>query len=293
MPPAHLCVHLSSMDGELYDLEISKWSTIQQLKEKILEKLCIPLVNQKLVVGGDILDDTAYLNDHSQNGQVYVTLLKFMDVSIDELVENLKQSKQGSSEQNAALEEIGKISDVCKGREEIVAAVIECLDHNQSDTAVRSHALDTLAKVARKGHDGTVAAVLACFEDPNVDVVHKALITLPKIAENGDAGAVAALVACLERKDTFSRRLTLNELPKIAQKGNVVAISSVVARLEDEDSLVRRAAAETLRDGIVETGDVATLTEVRFALAKRLEEQEEDEGLRQTAKNALAFLEAC
>jgi len=136
------------------------------------------------------------------------------------------------------------IADMVAREEFVVDAVMRCLE--DEDDTVREVAVQTLAKMDRKGDDNVIHALTARRGDPSFRVRVKVLQVWPSVAEKGDPRAVHAMATLLEHDDPDVRREVATAMQVMAHKGDEGVFLAVAARLQHPDVFVRISAIHAL-----------------------------------------------
>jgi len=132
------------------------------------------------------------------------------------------------------------IADMVAREEFVVDAVMRCLE--DEDDTVREVAVQTLAKMDRKGDDNVIHALTARRGDPSFRVRVKVLQVWPSVAEKGDPRAVHAMATLLEHDDPDVRREAerLTRFSSRAEHGSVAHEARLLATMVLRNAHARR-----------------------------------------------------
>jgi len=131
-----------------------------------------------------------------------------------------------------------------------------CLQDNEF--VVRSAALQTLGRVASKGHCESLQLATECLRDKHVSVRRAAVKVLAAVAERGDEHTIETVIALIERSSSGLKCAAMEALAAIVEKGDERAVLLIYGFLQDQQGLVRLTAAKVLTH-IAAAGDIRVL----------------------------------
>ncbi len=60
-------IHIRSLTSKIYDISVNSNDTVKTIKDKIQEAEGIPLDQQRLIFGGNLLKDEYFISDYNIN----------------------------------------------------------------------------------------------------------------------------------------------------------------------------------------------------------------------------------
>lgn len=156
-----------------------------------------------------------------------------------------------------ALETYAKLALTVPGDALVPEELRTCLHDNEF--VVRSAALETLGRLASKGHSESLQLATECLRDTHASVRRAAVKVLTAVAERGDEQTIETVISLIERSSSGLKCAAMEALAAIAEKGDERAVLLICGFLQDQQGLVRLTAAKVLTK-IAAAGDARVLS---------------------------------
>jgi len=205
---------IRNVQRDALELEMNNEDTIGMLKLRISEHWRVPATFQKLVLGSAVLGDTALLGEYAEKGVLAQPVV--MVISTHKAMRDLEhRNKEHRMRALHALAELGP-----RGGDAVIDAIVPLLESSEDD--VRRAAVMGLAHTAGKEHTyyHAIRVMSAKLAHPYESVRRAALEAIAKIAERGDDAAISAMVPRMSHGDSESLRAAARALKDLVEKGD-------------------------------------------------------------------------